>query len=114
MWRPRNAQSYEEAALSQHRSESTADLDHLTSGQDICRQRGAEIALEQLTLPAHPSGTRFCTSLGESFQHKANCFAKVQSLLIATGENPLQHLPAGTARPFVPNIGVDFLFATIN
>lgn len=81
-WTPRNAQSCEEAALSQTRSETRADLDHVSSDQDICRQRGADIALERVTLPAHLSGTRAYRGPGESVKLSA------QSKLLCRDSGP--------------------------
>lgn len=108
------SQNCEEAAVSQIRSETRADLDHIISDQDICRQRGAEIALEQLTLPAHPSETRFSRSPGESIKlsaQKQTALQRFRACLL-----PLEKIHYQEELPSLLNqtLGVDFLFATIN
>lgn len=54
----------------------------VTSDQRFCRQRGAEIALEQVTPPEHAPGTRGCGSLGVAVKLSA------QSKLLYRGSEP--------------------------
>lgn len=66
--------------LSQTRSEARTDMDHdCHSTSAFCRQSGAEVALVQVTLPAHPTGTR---SPGVAVKRS------VQSKLLYRGSEP--------------------------
>lgn len=91
----------------------------VTSDQHFCRQRGTEIALEQVTPPAHPSGTRGYRSPGVTVKLSAqskllyrgseatdHCWRKIISCTHSVLQQELLSLLHQTR-------GVDFLFATI-